>query len=164
MEEYGIRVLTRDGQYFGRLRHVAGDQQTGRAAGLVVARNGEEWLVPLEAVLRHDAKRVVLRGEEQDYADLAAFSGTGYRLLDREMEREETLRWMEELGVEDFEIGSNDVDEAQPGEQAVHTGAENAYRAPQTPNGQATGSIANSPTDKNEPNEEMAERTRSDMH
>lgn len=164
MEEYGIRVLTQDGAYFGRLEHVAGDQETGRAAGLVIERNGEEWFVPLDAVHRHDAKNVVLRGGPSQYTDLTPFNGAGYRLLDREMEHEETLRWMEELGVEDFEIGGYDLDETMPAERPVHTGAENPYRAPVKDNGQATASIADDPTDMNEPNQEMAERTRSDMH
>lgn len=164
MAQYGIRVLTQDGQYFGRLEHVAGDLESGRPTGLVIARNGGEWLIPLDAVERHESSRVILRGEADEYEGLPPFNSAGYRLLDREMEREETLRWMEELGVEDFEIGSDEQPDALDPGRPVHTGAENPFRAPLKKNGNGGSPIASDPTDMNETNEEMAERTRSDMH
>jgi hypothetical protein len=164
MAEYGIRVLTQGGEVFGRLEHVAGDLRSGRPVGLVIARNGGEWLVPLDAVERHDSSRVILRGEAAEYEALPPFDSTAYRLLDREMEREETLRWMEEMGVEDFEIGSDEEDDALDAPRPVHTGAENPYRTPLKKNGNGGGPIVSDTTDLNEANEEMAERTRSDMH
>ena len=164
MTQHGIRVLTRDGEFFGRLAHVAGDIETGRPTGLVVSRNGQHFLLPLNAVLRHKANEVVLRGYPGDYEPLQPFTGAGYRLIDREIEREETLRWMKELGVEDFQIGEEDLDEAMPDERPLHTGAENPPRVPIKKNGQSTSPIASDSTDMNEETEEMRERTRSDKH
>ncbi len=164
MTQHGFRVLTRDGEFFGRLAHVAGDIETGRPAGLVVHRNGQQYLLPLNTVLRHEANEVVLRGYARDYEDLPPFTGAGYRLIDREIEREETLRWMKELGVEDYQIGEEELDETMPNERPLHTGAENPHRVPIKKNGKSTSPIASDPTDMNEPNEEMRERTRSDKH
>ncbi|MGE5597013.1 MAG: PRC-barrel domain-containing protein [Hyphomicrobiales bacterium] len=164
-----IRVLAEDGQYIGRLEHIAADQQTGRPTGLVIERNGNQLLVPLRAIQQSDGRTVTLHGTGESYEDLRPFQRGSFRLLDEELEREETRQWMAEMGVDDFQIGGEDeeqLDEKMPDEREAHTGAENPYRSEMQKNGNGSSEypIADDPTDMNEPNEQMAERTRSDMH
>ena len=162
-----IEVVAADGQYFGRLRHVAADPQSGRPVGLVVNRNGNDLLVPLRHVRDSDGAQVVLGGTVDELTALPPFNRAGYRLLDREYERDETRRWMESIGMQDFQIGGEEPGDI-PAEREQHTGAENPYRVPlqgENRNGNGhSAPIASDPTDMNEPNEEMRERTRSDMH
>lgn len=160
-----IEVLAADGQYFGQLRHVAADQQSGRPVGLVVSRNGNDLLVPLRKVQTSDGAQVVLGGTVDELTSLPPFNRGRYRLLDREYEREETRQWMESMGVQDFQIGAEEPGE-RPAAREQHTGAENPYRVPlqrDDDNSHSAG-IAEDRTDMNEQNEEMRERTRSDMH
>ncbi|MCC7364525.1 MAG: PRC-barrel domain-containing protein [Dehalococcoidia bacterium] len=141
-----IEVVAEDGSYVGRLRHVAAEPGSGRASGLVLERNGFAVMVPLRAVIEAPRNRVVLAGTADDYSDLPPFDRAGYRLLDHEFERQEVQLLMEQQGIEDFEIGSDD-DEATPVKREAHTGAENPYRVPIQEQGRHPAPIADDPTD-----------------
>lgn len=163
-----IRVVTQDGQYLGRLEHVAANRETGRATGLVIERNGDRVLVPLDAVRDSQGKTVTLEGTSDAYRELPLFNRYAYRLLDQDMETQEMREWMESMGIEDFQIGEEDIHEKLPDQREVHTGAENPYRSNVKANGNGRSgrdeqsSISDDSTDMNEPTEEVAERTRSD--
>ncbi|MBI2766151.1 MAG: PRC-barrel domain-containing protein [Chloroflexi bacterium] len=98
-----IRVVSRDGEFVGRLEHVVAEPGHGRPTGLVIARNGTTRLLPLSAVSSSDGSIVRLRGPASSYDELPLFNRPGYRVLDEEL----AVRM--ELDDEDFQIG-----EAEP--------------------------------------------------
>lgn len=168
-----IRVVARDGELVGRLEHVAADPDTGRANGLVIDQGGNIVIVPLSAIRRATGRIVTLTGMARDYVNLPLFNRSDYRLLDRELERQETREWMEQMGIEDFEIGgesesAESFDEKTPDAIEQHTGAENPYRR-KVQNGHHPRPVEDDATDQDDTTSEEAqrkisERTRSDMH
>lgn len=166
-----IRVVARDGELVGMLEHVAMHPDTGRAAGLVVERDRSAVLVPLSAVRKATGRLVTLSGTAGEYADLPRFDRAAYRLLDRELEREETREWMASMGIEDYEIGGEDAEsfnEKTPDAIEQHTGAENPYRR-KVQNGHHPRPIEDDAADQDdttsdEARRQTSERTRSDMH
>jgi hypothetical protein len=98
-----IRVVSRDGEFVGRLEHVVAEPGQDRPTGLVIARNGSTRLLPLSAVSSSDGSSVRLRGPASSYDELPLFNRPGYRVIDEEL----AVRM--ELDDEDFQIG-----EAEP--------------------------------------------------
>lgn len=151
-------AVDRDGQYVGEVAHVVAERGERRASGLVIQRNGNEMVLPLEAVQTADGSRIVLRDEAARYRELPPFYRAGYRVIDEELEAAMEIE-------EDFQIGADEnANEPQSVALEQHTGAENPYRVPVMTDEPRDQPIGRDATDMNPASSNGDESTRRDMH
>jgi uncharacterized protein (TIGR02271 family) len=76
------RVLTADGMEIGNVKHVIVDGPTRQVTDIVVARDGEEWLVPMSGIMRSGSGQLTLQASQADFASTAMFDRHQYHAVD----------------------------------------------------------------------------------